>query len=324
MISVIAAVSRNNVIGRDNKIPWRLSGDLARFKQLTKLSDWYVMGRKSYESIVDTLKDKTKEPLPGRKKVVLTRNPNFNPLFCSVTTSPEFILNASKSGLNIFIGGGEEIYRIFLPHAERFYLTRVHANVEGDAFFPEWDPNDWFEHERESVFANPQVTGDEYNYDFIDYIRKPRPVYIEMENVRGEEQRKVMQEILERGHCPFCEENLLLYHKAPIFWRGKNWIVTQNQWPYRDKKQHFMLILRRHAVSLKEINAEEWEELGSHLHSLESEFGIKGGALAMRFGDMKLSGATVAHIHAQIIEPLPTAPEPVHIWLGPKQKPAAS
>ena len=322
MISLIAIMSRNRVIGQGGNMPPELDipSDKKRFAAITKRgTKTVIVGRKTQDSIERTLSG----PLKGRRTIVLTRNPYqyTNRTDLTVYDDPLVLLGMARSLKGeIFVIGGEEVYRLFLPYADKMYLTVVDVHLEGDAFFPEWDMSEWGEVERESVFANPQITGAKYDHNFLELRRKPKPAYIEMENVRGEEQRKVMQEILEKGHCPFCEENLHTYHKAPIHWKGGYWVVTENQWPYPGKGQHLMLILRRHAVSPKELHEEEWGELGAHVARAITQFSFKGGAVAMRFGDMLLSGASVAHLHVQLVEPSPTAPEPLKIWLGPKQK----
>lgn len=142
MINIIAALSENYVIGKDRKMPWYLPGDLARFKYLT-MGKIVVMGRKTYESIVEGMRDKTKEPLPGRYKIVLTRDPEFKAPYCEVVTDWAHIERESNGGKEFWIIGGQEIFQIFLPITNFMYLTRVETILEGDAFFPVWNENDW-------------------------------------------------------------------------------------------------------------------------------------------------------------------------------------
>lgn len=324
MISIIAIMSRNRVIGQGGNMPPELDipSDKKRFARITRTgTKTVIVGRKTQESIGRKLG----EPLKGRRTMMLTRNPlQYTSTGDTIVyDDPLVLLGVARSVEGeIFVIGGEEVYRLFLPYADKIYLTIVDVHLEGDAFFPEWNQDEWSEVEREDVYANININNERHNYKFLTLRRKPKPVYIEMENVRGEEQRRVMQKILEKGHCPFCEENLLLYHNAPIHWKGGYWIVTENQWPYSGKGQHLMLILCRHAVSPTELRAEEWAELGEHVTRATQQFGFKGGAVAMRFGNMLLSGASIAHLHVQLIEPSPDAPEPLRIFLGPKQKTA--
>jgi dihydrofolate reductase len=132
MISIIVAASENNVIGRQGELPWRLSDDLKHFKAIT-MGKPIVMGRKTWESIG--------RPLPGRQNIVITRQPGFAAAGCDVVASVDEAIGAADDAPEIMIIGGSEIYALFMPHAERLYLTRVHASVEGDAFFPELDDN---------------------------------------------------------------------------------------------------------------------------------------------------------------------------------------
>jgi dihydrofolate reductase len=127
MISLIVAASENGVIGRDGDLPWRLSDDLRRFKAVT-MGKPVVMGRKTWESIG--------RPLPGRQNIVVTRRPELQFEGADVVTSAEAAMAAAAGAAEIMIIGGSEIYMLFLPLAERIYLTRVHAQVEGDAVFP--------------------------------------------------------------------------------------------------------------------------------------------------------------------------------------------
>jgi len=134
MISIIVAASTNNVIGMQGDLPWRLSDDLKRFKQLT-MGKPIVMGRLTWEAIG--------RPLPGRQNIVITRQPGFEAEGCDVVASPAAALETADDAEEVMIIGGSQIYELFLPKAGRLYLTRVHAEVDGDAFFPEIDSRDW-------------------------------------------------------------------------------------------------------------------------------------------------------------------------------------
>nr|AIA18779.1 Unknown Function [uncultured bacterium] len=127
--------------------------------------------------------------------------------------------------------------------------------------------------------------------------------FVDIENARVDEQRKVMQEIIDRGHCPFCPENLALYHKQTNELEGDHWFITKNQWPYKNTKFHYLAILKRHAELVSELTNEEGAELIQLLGQLEKKLGVKGGGFAVRFGDTNYSAGTVKHIHAQFIVP---------------------
>lgn len=129
LVSIIVAVSENNVIGKDGHLPWHLSQDLKRFKAITS-GHCILLGRKNYEDIG--------RPLPNRTSIVLSRNPNFNAPGCGVVQSlSDGFRTAEKSGeTELFVIGGANVYAAAMPFARRLYLTRVLANVEGDVRMP--------------------------------------------------------------------------------------------------------------------------------------------------------------------------------------------
>ena len=131
-VSIIAILSANDVIGRDNRLPWHMPADLKRFKALT-MGHHLIMGRKTYQSMG--------KPLPGRINVVVTRNVDFNPEGVAVARSVEEAISKAEAAgeTEAFIAGGAEIYGQTLHRADRMYLTRIHAEFEGDTFFPEFD-----------------------------------------------------------------------------------------------------------------------------------------------------------------------------------------
>ena len=140
MISLVVATSANGVIGRSGELPWHLSDDLKRFKQLT-LGKPIVMGRKTYESIG--------RALPGRQNIVLTSQSDFFAGDCDVVSSVDAAIDAAGDAGEIIVIGGGEIYVLFLPLAERIYMTRVHVDIDGDTHFPGLDDNQWQETGRE-------------------------------------------------------------------------------------------------------------------------------------------------------------------------------
>ncbi len=153
MISLIVAADENGVIGHQGSLPWKLPADMKFFRETTK-GHPVIMGRKTYVSIG--------RPLPGRQNVVVTRQEDFEAPGCKVVNSlVDAIGVASMADGNdeIFVIGGGELYREVLPSADRVYLTRVHASVEGDTTFPPLDPKVWKEVEAKEHPAdaeNPQ------------------------------------------------------------------------------------------------------------------------------------------------------------------------
>jgi dihydrofolate reductase len=158
--SALVAMAKNRVIGRDNTLPWRLPADLARFKRLT-MGHTLVMGRKTYESIG--------RPLPGRRMVVITRQPGFHPEGVQVVHSLEEALAAAPAGeQELFIGGGAEIYRQAFPLTDRLYLTLIEREVEGDAYFPALDLSGWTLVEEEAHLGAEEPLP----YRFLTYDRR--------------------------------------------------------------------------------------------------------------------------------------------------------
>jgi dihydrofolate reductase len=159
MISIIVAASANNVIGAKGDLPWRLSDDLKRFKAIT-MGKPIVMGRKTWDSIG--------RPLPGRQNIVITRQAGFVAEGCDVVASADEAIAATAGADEVMVIGGSQVYSLFLPNAERLYLTRVHAEVAGDAFFPQIDESQW-----SLVNDEPHSADDRnaFDYSFRTYER---------------------------------------------------------------------------------------------------------------------------------------------------------
>ena len=156
-ISILVAVARNGVIGREGALPWRLPEDLKRFKALT-MGHAMIMGRKTFESIGRLL--------PGRRSVVVSRQAGYAVPGATVATSLEAAIASAATAPEIFVIGGGEIYRAALPRADRLLVTEVDAMPEGDAFFPAVDRGVWRETSRES-----HETPEGLRYAFVDYAR---------------------------------------------------------------------------------------------------------------------------------------------------------
>ncbi len=160
-ISLIVAASANGVIGASGELPWHLPDDFRFFKQVT-MGKPIVMGRRTWESIG--------RPLPGRQNIVITRQSGYEATGASVVDSPEAAVEAAEGADEIMIIGGGEIYRRFLPLADRVYLTRVEADVEGDTFFPTLGEAEW------TVESSERHEADErhaYAFTFRTYRRRP-------------------------------------------------------------------------------------------------------------------------------------------------------
>lgn len=134
IVSLIAAMAENRVIGKDGRVPWRLPADMKHFKTLTT-GHTVVMGRKTFETL--------DRPLVNRRNVVVTHNPDYHAAGAEVVHSLAAALDLAAGDDEVFVAGGEEIYRLALPRADRIYLTVVHATVDGDAHFPDFDLAEW-------------------------------------------------------------------------------------------------------------------------------------------------------------------------------------
>ncbi len=155
-ISLIAAMAENRVIGRGAEIPWDLPDDRKRFREIT----WghpVVMGRKTFETLDG--------PLPGRLNIILTRDSDYRAAGCRVIHEPKEALAGAGGAEELFVCGGEEVYREFLPLADRIYLTVIHREVVGDVLFPEI-PEDFLVVARETV-AEPVP------HTFFVYEKRP-------------------------------------------------------------------------------------------------------------------------------------------------------
>jgi dihydrofolate reductase len=138
IISLLVAMDENRGIGKSNHLPWRLSSDLKRFRELT-MGHHIIVGRKTFESIG--------KPLPGRQTIIVTRNERYRPEGCLIAHSVEggIRLAQERGESELFVCGGAEVYAQSLGLADRMYLTLVHATVDADTFFPEWESGDWTE-----------------------------------------------------------------------------------------------------------------------------------------------------------------------------------
>ena len=160
MLTLIAATSTNNALGKDNQLVWHLPDDFKRFKSLTS-GHYIIMGRKTFESFP--------KPLPNRTHVIITRQKNYEaPEGCIVVPSLEKAIEICPENEEVFIIGGGEIYKQSIDIADKVELTRVHTTVEADTFFPEIDSKNW-----KIVFEEHHKKDEKHAFDFtfITYVR---------------------------------------------------------------------------------------------------------------------------------------------------------
>ena len=156
-ISIIVAMSENYVIGLKNKLPWHISADLKNFKNIT-LGNPIIMGRKTYDSIGNPLKD--------RDNIVISRDNSLKIDGVEVVDSLEKAIFMTAEAPETFIIGGQQIYQIALPIATHMYVTNVEGNFEGDAYFPDYNQQEWREVGREDL-----ITEDNLKFSFLKYER---------------------------------------------------------------------------------------------------------------------------------------------------------
>ena len=168
LISMIAAMDKNRLIGNGPDIPWQMPADQRHFRDIT-LGKPVVMGRKTFETL--------KNPLPKRLNIILTRNTAYKaPEGCIVAHTVDAIINRCKEleTEELMICGGAPVYQAFFPHADRLYLTQIHATFEGDVHFPEFDIAAWQEVKRidnEPNEKNPHP----YSFLFLERKRGRHP-----------------------------------------------------------------------------------------------------------------------------------------------------
>ncbi len=161
-ILLIAAISENHIIGKDNKLLWKISADMKLFKSFTT-GHHIIMGRKTFESF-------DFKPLPNRPNIVISRDPNYKKDGCTTCTSYEEALKiADEAGeKEVFIIGGGEIYKIAIKNADCLYISHVHVTLKGDTSFPPIDPSIWTLKEKQQYFKDEK---NQYDFDFCVYER---------------------------------------------------------------------------------------------------------------------------------------------------------
>ncbi len=158
-ISLIVAMANNRAIGLHNKMPWHLSSDLKKFKQITMGSP-ILMGRKTFESIG--------RPLPGRTNIIVSRNSEYTQSGCVVFNSIKEAIASCQQYDEIFVIGGAKFYEAMLPVADKLYLTQINKTFDADTFFPVINRDEWSEIAREDISDDPSV---DFSYSFITLER---------------------------------------------------------------------------------------------------------------------------------------------------------
>jgi dihydrofolate reductase len=160
-ISLIVAMASNRAIGLNNQMPWHLSTDLKRFKQIT-MGHPIIMGRKTFEAIG--------KPLPGRTNIIVSRKLSYQQAGCVVVDSIDAaIIHGCRLDEEVFVIGGAMLYAEILPIADNLYVTLINQEFEGDTFFPSYNPSEWSEVDREDVTDDSTVG---FSYSFTKWQKK--------------------------------------------------------------------------------------------------------------------------------------------------------
>ena len=159
-ISLIAAISENNIIGKDNKLLWKISADMKLFKSYTT-GHHIIMGRKTFESF-------DFKPLPNRPNIVISRDPTYKKEGCTTCTSYDEALKIARDAgeQEVYVIGGGEIYKIAIENADNLYISHVHVTLNGDTKFPRIDPSIWIVKEKQQYFKDEK---NQYDFDFCIY-----------------------------------------------------------------------------------------------------------------------------------------------------------
>ncbi len=159
-LSLIVAMDENRLIGSDNQLPWHLPADLAFFKRTT-MGKPIVMGRKTFESIG--------KALPGRRNIVITRDPDFTVSDCEIVNSIEAALRCCTADEEVMLIGGASLYQQTIGQATRMYITRIHHRFDGDTWFPEFDRGGWKIESQENFDADHNNV---FAYSFVKLVRE--------------------------------------------------------------------------------------------------------------------------------------------------------
>ena len=169
-LSLIVAMAQNRAIGKENRLPWHLPEDLKYFKSVT-MGKPIVMGRKTFDSIG--------RPLPGRLNIVITRNNSWQHAGVETANSVDQAMmiaakhvEAEGGTKEVMVIGGEQIYRAAIEGADRLYVTRVQTEIEGDAFFPEYDESQWYEVDRQEPEQPQKSDGTPYFFQVLERKNK--------------------------------------------------------------------------------------------------------------------------------------------------------
>lgn len=285
-ISIVVATSRNGCIGRDGQLPWHLPADLQRFREITSGAT-VVMGRLTYESLPARFR-----PLPNRRNIVVSRGDTCGLGGAEVYSDLESALAAG--GEDCFVIGGGSLYQQTMPVANRIYLTVIDSDIDGDTYFPSIAPEEW-----ECISQSEPLSEDGRTFTFR-VLERRRSLY-DFESARTPDQLERMRRLDVAGVCVWCPEHVEQHHPEPIEYRGTYWYVTKNHYPYPGTVSHYLIVSTRHVTAFDELPDEAGRELWAIRRQLKAKLAPPATATVERSGDMKLNGASVAHLHTHFV-----------------------
>jgi ATP adenylyltransferase len=335
IVSMVVAASDNDVIGRGGALPWHVPGDLRRFRARTA-GHVVVMGRVTHQSILGRLG----HPLPGRTSVVVSTTlapPDGGQVRVARTPQEALELAAGLAAAagdgEFFVIGGEALYRQVLPAVDRVYLTRVHLVTDGDRAMPAG----WLEAFELTGAEQDYDDASGITCSYLDYRRvaraggTPDPVvgatavpapgaagapaagavgalphgagtgrYC-FENARNPEQLAEMRRLDAAGICLFCPDELARHPRQQILFATRHWSVTPNEFPYPGTALHLLLIPREHAGDMLELSEAARADFWQALAEVARRYELRHYGLGIRNGDCRLTGATIAHVHAHVL-----------------------
>jgi len=329
VVSLVVAYASNRVIGADGALPWRISADMKRFKELTT-GHAVVMGRRTFESLPEAFR-----PLPNRRNIVLSRSPGYEPAGAEAFADLDSAVEACDG--DCFVIGGAAVYREALRVAQRIYATEIEADFEGDTLFPQLSAGEW-----RCVQRGERIVENGIPFTFALYERVASdapmrdtqgvtlrettregtrerrqgteasdpaiPLY-NLDAARSVEQRRYMEGLEAEGICVFCPENVELHHGEKVELSGDHWYVTRNRYPYEGTASHHLIVARAHVLSFDQLPDEAGAELWSVKRELKRRLSPLSIASVERSDNMLYNGGSVAHLHIHFValEQEPTA-----------------
>ena len=321
--TIIVATDINSVIGnrpdpsQPGETPWQgqLPADMAYFQEQTtrEPEQPVVFARLTYKSIPEKLR-----PLKKRTNVVWTRQKD---LFIEGATVVHSLDQAFEQfpDQELMICGGGQIYKVALqdPRVDMVLRTLVHGEFDGNIYFPKLS-DEWVLIHSDSHKADEKNC---FDYSFETYVRRDAMI-VDPRNGRTEEYKRELLKIQRARMCPFCSGGKTLVEgKDPIIAENSHWIAINSHTPVKNCSTHWVIFPKEHITRLTQLHSGHHHLLNEILRELQGRYGISGGAMYIREGDTKITGATVCHVHYNYIVPDVNADETPRVFFGQYKKP---